>query len=67
VEATKGDRICIRGNVVGHADKHGEIVEVHGDRGEPPYLVRFEDGRMLLLFPGPDAVIEHIPRPRRGK
>jgi hypothetical protein len=66
VEATKGDRICIRGNIVGHPDKHGEIVEVHGDGGEPPYLVRFEDGHTLLIFPGPDAVIEHIPRPRRG-
>ncbi|HEV3381010.1 MAG TPA: DUF1918 domain-containing protein [Trebonia sp.] len=66
MEATIGDHICIRGNSVGHPDKHGEIVEVHGDRGEPPYLVRFEDGRTLLLFPGPDAVIEHIPQPRRG-
>ena len=62
MEATIGDQICIHGNTVGHADKHGEIVEVHGSGGEPPYLVRFPDGQMRLLFPGPDAVI--IPRPR---
>jgi hypothetical protein len=65
VEATIGDRIRIHGSTVGHPDKHGEIVEVHGDKGEPPYLVRFEDGRTLLLFPGPDAVIEHVPGQRR--
>jgi ribosomal protein L35AE/L33A len=67
VEATIGDRICLRGNTVGHADKHGEIVEVHGDKGEPPYLVRFEDGQTRLMFPGPDAVIEHVPRQRSAK
>jgi hypothetical protein len=66
MEAATGDRIRIHGHVVGHADKCGEIVEVHGDRGEPPYLVRFEDGQTRLLFPGPDAVIEHVPRQRPG-
>jgi ribosomal protein L35AE/L33A len=59
MEAAVGDRICIHGNVVGHANQHGEIVEVHGNKGEPPYLVRFDDGHTRLLFPGPDAVIEH--------
>ena len=67
MEATICDRFCLRGNIVGHPDKHGEIVEVHGDKGEPPYLVRFSDGQTRLLFPGPDAVIEHVPRQRRGK
>jgi hypothetical protein len=37
----------------------GEIVEVHGQAGEPPYLVRFDDGHTGLCFPGPDAVVEH--------
>lgn len=64
MEATIGDKICIHGNVVGHADRRGEIVEVHGDAGEPPYLVRFDDGHTGLVFPGPDAVIEHLPKPR---
>jgi ribosomal protein L35AE/L33A len=62
MEATIGDRICIHGNTVGHSDRRGEIVEVHGTKGEPPYLVRFDDGQTRLLFPGPDAVIE---RPAR--
>ena len=57
MEATIGDRICIHGPVVGQHDKNGEIVEVHGNKGEPPYLVRFDDGHTRLVFPGPDAVI----------
>ena len=44
MQATIGDRLHIRGNCVGTPDKCGEIVEVHGKAGEPPYLVRFDDG-----------------------
>jgi hypothetical protein len=62
MEATIGDQLCIHGSSVGHPDKHGEIIEVRGTRGEPPYLVRFSDGQTRLVFPGPDAVI--IPRQR---
>jgi Domain of unknown function (DUF1918) len=58
MQAAVGDRLHIRGNCVGHPDKCGEIVEVHGKAGEPPYLVRFDDGHTGLVFPGPDAVIE---------
>jgi len=65
MEAVIGDKICIHGNVVGHADRNGEIIEVHGDKGEPPYVVRFEDGRTRLVYPGPDAVI--VPAQRRPK
>ena len=64
MEATIGDKICIHGNTVGHADKHGEIIEVRGDRGEPPYVVRFPDGQERTIFPGPDAYI--IPRQRQS-
>jgi len=62
MEATIGDQIRIHGSTVGHADKDGEILEVRGTGGEPPYLVRFADGQTRLLFPGPDAII--IPRQR---
>jgi hypothetical protein len=65
MQAAIGDRLHIRGNCVGHPDKCGEIVEVHGKAGEPPYLVRFDDGHTGLVFPGPDAVIEA--KKRRAK
>jgi Domain of unknown function (DUF1918) len=58
MQAAIGDRLHIRGSSVGHPDKCGEIVEVHGKAGEPPYLVRFDDGHTGLVFPGPDAVVE---------
>ena len=59
MHATIGDRLHVHGNAVGHPDRTGEIVEVHGAAGAPPYLVRFDDGHTRLCFPGPDAVIEH--------
>lgn len=53
-----GDRLHVHGNVVGQPDRTGEIIEVRGESGGPPYLVRFEDGHETLVYPGPDAVIE---------
>lgn len=67
MQAAVGDRLHIHGHNVGDPDKMGEIVEVHGKSGEPPYLVRFDDGHTGLVFPGPDAVIEHPARARGGR
>lgn len=53
-----GDRLHVHGKVVGRPDRAGEIVEVRGPDGGPPYVVRFEDGHETLVYPGPDAVIE---------
>ena len=58
MQAVVGDRLHVHGNAVGQPDKSGEIVEVHGAAGAPPYLVRFDDGHTALCFPGPDAVVE---------
>ena len=66
MQAAIGDRLHIRGTCVGHPDKCGEIVEVHGKAGEPPYLVRFDDGHTGLVFPGPDAIIEAKKRGARA-
>jgi hypothetical protein len=59
MRAAIGDRLHVHGHTVGEHDRLGEIVEVRGSDGGPPYLVRFEDGHEGLVFPGPDAVIEH--------
>lgn len=59
MQAAVGDRLHVHGHAVGDPDRLGEIIEVHGKEGQPPYLVRFEDGRTRLVFPGPDAVVEH--------
>jgi Domain of unknown function (DUF1918) len=65
MEAAVGDRLHVYGNVVGHPERTGEIVEVRGAGGQPPCLARCDDGHTGLVFPGPDAIIEH-PR-RKGK
>jgi Domain of unknown function (DUF1918) len=67
MQATVGDRLRIHGHNVGDPDKMGEIVEVHGQSGEPPYVVRFDDGHTGLVFPGPDAVVEHPARKGGGQ
>ena len=66
MQAAVGDRLHVHANIVGQPERTGEIVEVRGAGGEPPYLVRFDDGHTALVFPGPDAVIEH-PRSKRRK
>jgi len=58
MQAQVGDRLHVHGNQVGERDRLGEIVEVRGPDGRPPYLVRYEDGHETLIFPGPDAVVE---------
>ena len=45
--------------MVGQQDKVGEIVEVMGHGGNPPYRVRFEDGHEGVCSPGPDTEIRH--------
>lgn len=59
MQAEVGDRLVARGRHVGERDRHGEVLEVHGENGAPPYLVRWEDGRTDLFFPAADTVVEH--------
>ena len=58
MRAAVGDRLHVHSNAVGAQDKVGEIIEVRGDHGEPPYRVRYPDGHETLVFPGPDCVID---------
>jgi hypothetical protein len=58
MNAVQGDRIVIRGRTVESADRHGEIIEVRGADGAPPYLVRFDDGHESVVFPGGDFSVE---------
>ena len=65
MQAAVGDRLHVHASTVGQPERTGEIVEVRGAGGEPPYLVRFDDGHTALVFPGPDAIIEHPPKKRK--
>lgn len=59
MRAKVGDTILIQGHKVGDVERRGEIVEVRGADGGPPYVVRWgnEPGEHLI-FPSSDAVIE---------
>jgi hypothetical protein len=58
MQATVGDRLHIRGRTVGVQDRYAEVIEVRGNDGSPPYLVRFTDGHETLVYPGADCVVE---------
>ena len=59
--ASVGDRLIVRSQHLDEAVRDGEIIEVHGPDGGPPYLVRWSDsGHEALVFPGPDAYIRHF-------
>ncbi len=60
MRASVGDRITVRGHRVGEPERDGEILEVRGVDGGPPYVVRWAvDGHESLFFPGSDAFLKH--------
>jgi nitroimidazol reductase NimA-like FMN-containing flavoprotein (pyridoxamine 5'-phosphate oxidase superfamily) len=61
MQASIGDRIIIKSHHVGEPDRDAEILEVHGQHGAPPYVVRWsDDGHEGVFFPGPDATLQHF-------
>ena len=67
MKAAIGDELTVKGRRQGDEDRHGEIIEVHGDQGRPPYLVRWRDGHESVFFPSADTVVEHRRRPAARK
>lgn len=59
MRAEAGDRIAIPGRHVGDAGKLGEILEVRGENGAAPYVVRWSDGHEGVCCPGPEARVVH--------
>lgn len=58
MHASVGDQIVIRSAHVDEVVRTGDILEVRGQNGEPPFLVRWSDsGHEALIFPGPDAQV----------
>ena len=56
MKAHTGDELVVFSNHVDQPAAHGEILEVHGRDGDPPFLVRWaENGHEALVFPGSDA------------
>lgn len=56
--ASTGDWILVRARTDSLRPRRGQILEVRGHQGGPPYLVRWADtGAQALVFPGPDAQV----------
>lgn len=58
LHARVGDRLVVGGRAPHRPRREAEILEVHGEDGSPPYVVRWSDGQEGAVFPGPDAHIE---------
>lgn len=61
MRAEVGDRLHVHGRTVGDPDQRAEVIEVQGQDGGPPYLVRYPDGHESLVYPGIDTTVEHPP------
>lgn len=55
MRANVGDRLVVEGKHVDEPRHEGEVLEVRGEDGGPPYVVRWSDGHEGLTYPGPDA------------
>ncbi|WP_072845023.1 DUF1918 domain-containing protein [Rhodococcus tukisamuensis] len=59
MKAAVGDKLHVHSATTGRPEQVGEVTEVHGADGAPPYQVRFDDGHEALMFPGVDCSVEH--------
>lgn len=67
MKAKVGDGLTVRGPRQGDEDRHGTIMEVHGQDGDPPYLVRWTDDHQSVFFPSSGTMVEHHPAARRAR
>ena len=59
MHAVVGDTVAVPGRSVGEAGRLGEVVEVRGSEGRPPYKIRWDDGHEAVCWPGPETRIQH--------
>jgi hypothetical protein len=58
MKAAAGDWVVVESTHLSEMRRHGQILEVHGPDGDPPYLVRWDDtGTETVFIPGPGAHI----------
>ncbi|RLU89201.1 DNA-binding protein [Streptomyces griseocarneus] len=61
MRAHLGDHLVVESPTTGATKRDGEIVGLHHADGTPPYDVRWsDDGRVTLVYPGPDAHVHHL-------
>ena len=61
MKASVGDRVVVASAKLDGRVRDGMVVEVRNPDGSPPYVVEWLDTHQrALVFPGPDAHVEHI-------
>ena len=60
MKASVGDRITIHGLHVGDATRCGEVIEVLGSDGRPPYAMHWDDGHNAIFVPGSGARLDPV-------
>lgn len=59
--AEVGDRLVVHSTHLDGPVRDAEIVAVRHPDGTPPYVVRWSDtGHESLVYPGPDAEVQHF-------
>ena len=59
MRAEQGDWLIVESLHTGEVRRRGQVLEVHGPDGTPPFLIRWnDDDHESLVFPGPDAHVE---------
>jgi len=65
VQARVGDRIVVHSTHQGEPERTGQVLEVRGEGGAPPYVVRWDpDGHTGTFFPAGTCTV--VPEPANG-
>ena len=65
--AEVGSTVVIAGHHVGEHERIGEILQLLGEPPHERYLVRWDDDRESVFYPGSDATIRQPIRRRQPK
>lgn len=59
MQGAVGDRVVVPGRHVGDPERHGEVLEVHGEGSQCRYTVRWDDGHEAIVVPGAEMRFLH--------
>ena len=65
MRAKVGDEIVVDAALTGGLPRRGEVVAIREQGGVVHYVVRWDDGRETMFFPGSDAHVVHLANARK--
>lgn len=60
LNAEPGDELVVKAHHLGEPEREGEIIEVLGTDGAPPYEVRWDDGEVTRVYPSTDVYVRRL-------